>query len=764
MRWPNDWNLRNCLLLCGGITLVQIILTVLAGAGIEVPVLHQIVGFVFVTFVPGILMLRILKIHSINKIESIAYSVGLSLALVMFSGAAINFIFPLFKISQPISQWPIAITLAAETAILIAAAWARDKDFESPPITKLKLLPNINAVLFLVIILLLIIFGVQISNMTGSNLILILSLLAIIAVVCLAVFNRSITPGVYPLALFIIGLGLLYQTTLTSQYLVGSDIYTEYRFYSNALTNGLWDCTTPHPINSCISILILGPAYSLMMGIDGIWLFKAVYPLLFALVPLILFRIFRPQIGPKASFLAVFFFISMPTFSLEITSLCRQQVAELFLALTILLLVENKLPTVKKLFLLIIFSFSIAVSHYSLGFITIAYLVLAIPLLAIIRSKFFINMWGKISSRNGGLPDNIGQTLKNSMPLKFLAIPVVLYVAFLLSWYSLVGSGINLIFISSVLNFQVNAIGDAIGTTTTMQAVNSPGLIKTALGLDFFDVTWQGKLFRIFQYLTQLLIVLGCFRLLISPRKLHLNMTYIALCVTSVGLLMACILFPGFAGILNATRWYHITLITLSPFCVIGAETAWTLFLTARSRILHNKDAIETNGPDAKYLIYLTLLVLVPYFIFTSGLVFEYSEHKDISSAETPYSIALSSYRLDITGLLVHKDANAASWLLEKYDPAYPIYTDSHSNKIASLYAYDSPIYAYPRNGEKMKPGYLFFTKRNNERKELTFASQGKPGLREYISIWSIPSLKECIFNCNRIYENNGAEILFKQR
>lgn len=763
MRCPNDWTIRECLLLCGGTTCLQIVLLLLSHFGIEVYVLRQITGFVLITFIPGILLLRILRIHNINVAESIAYSVGLSLALAMFSGAAINFLLPLINIDQPLNLWPITITLTIEIAALLFFTCLRDKNYAGAPSVNFKLLPNLNSILFLLIILLLIILGVKISDITGSNLMLVISLLLIAGVVCLAAFKRLIKPEIYPLALFIIGLSMLYQTTLMSPYLVGSDIYTEYQYYRYTVGNGIWDFSTSNPVNSCLSIVVLGPVYSHMMGIDGIWLFKAVYPILFALVPLILYQLFRMQIGSRPSFLAVFFFIAVPTFSLELISLCRQQVAELFLALVFLLMVENTIHGGRKVFLLAVFSCSIAISHYSIGFITVAYLLLAIPLLAILRSKAFINIWGKVTSRTGGLPENVDQAIQNAIPLRLLVIPVVIFVAFLLVWYSQVASGINLHFITNVLNFEVNAISEEIGVNAAFQIGNRPDLIKTAMGLDFFDVTWQGKLFRIFQYLTQLLIILGCFRLLLSPRGLKFELSYISLCVTSVGLLMACILFAGFAGILNATRWYHIALMTLAPFCIIGAETAWTILSMIQSRILHQKTAPPICSLDAKYLLFLTPLVLIPYFIFTSGLVFEFSDRKDISSAETPYSIALSSYRIDITGILEYKDVNAAQWLLEKCDPSYPIYTDSHSNKIAALYKYESPIYSYPLDDGEIKPGYLYFTQKNNERKQLTFASQGKPGLREHVSIWDIPAVSGSMFSSNRIYENGGAEILFKQ-
>ena len=129
MRWPNDWQLKDCLLLSGGLTGLQVLLTVLSQAGVAIPVVQQITGFLFLTFVPGVLLLRILRVHGINIFESAAYSVGLSLTLIMFSGAIINFLLPPFGIRNPISPYPILITLTVETLVLMGAAWFRDRHY-----------------------------------------------------------------------------------------------------------------------------------------------------------------------------------------------------------------------------------------------------------------------------------------------------------------------------------------------------------------------------------------------------------------------------------------------------------------------------------------------------------------------------------------------------------------------------------------------------------------------------------------------------------
>jgi uncharacterized membrane protein len=764
MSFPNDWEVKKCLWLSLAVLFALLGLIGSAALGFDIPVLRQIVSFAFLTFVPGILILRILRIHNIGIIESLVYSVGLSLAFIMFGTASINFIFPLMGISRPISLLPITTVLVVLTLILMAVAYVRDKGFirqdEAKPGEKIYL----PAVLFLILLLLLTILSVALIDAYHNNILLLICLVAIAGVVGLAAFGKFIKPSIYPLAIFIIGICLLYQTTLMSPYLIGSDIYTEYYYYQLVANSGFWAASIPSTVNSCLSITMLAPVYSLLLNIDGILMFKTIYPLLFALVPLILFHIFSRQMSAKKAFLATFFFVAVPTFSLEMIALCRQQIAELFLALVILLLVDRKLSVMPRLTLALIFAASIIVSHYSIGFIGFIYMGLFLPLVFTIRSKIFRKAWGWMTSKLGGLPKNL--LSRQPTPAKVLIILVVMYFVVGFAYYGSVASGVNLGLVSGLSRQQSTTI-----ITTEVPAFVQFGerdvLIQTALGLDFPRASPQGKGFRILQYITELFLIAGCLRLLLRPKGLRFTAEYIALSVTSVLLILACIFLPNFAKALNTTRWYHITLITLAPFCILGGEAIWLGISSVWHRLRHavNKAMAENAEDNQAYLKFVALAVLIPYFLFTSGFIYEVTGQKITDRVDTPYSIALSSYRLDLAGVFYWQDGSAARWLAQRASDDTQVYTDLHTSKILGFYRFRGQITVVPCDASKLKEdSYIYLSTWNTDKGELTFIVVQRPGpiagLRQSLSFAEIPGLITAMEGRDRIYSNGGAQVL----
>ena len=88
--------------------------------------------------------------------------------------------------------------------------------------------------------------------------------------------------------------------------------------------------------------MLLGPILSLTCGISVVWLFKVVYPLIFALVPVALYVVFRDQTNDKVAFLSAFLFVAVQEFFVALPVIARQEIGELFLVLIVLVLVDKQ--------------------------------------------------------------------------------------------------------------------------------------------------------------------------------------------------------------------------------------------------------------------------------------------------------------------------------------------------------------------------------------------------------------------------------------
>jgi len=288
-------------------------------------------------------------------------------------------------------------------------------------------------------------------------------------------------------------------------------------------------------------------------------------------------------------------------------------------------------------------------------------------------------------------------------------------------------------------------------------------LIQTALGLDFASASSQGKAFRIFQYIVQFLLAVGFIRLIFAPRKLRFTAEYIALATGSALLLVASIFLPGFAASMNATRFYHIALLLLAPLFILGGESIW---LGVRA-LWHKDGTISVTEDNQVYLRFVTLAVLIPYFLLASGFIFEVTRHEVIDRIDTPYSIALSSHRIDIGGVFNRQDGAGADWLEHMTSDEDIIFTDlysglllGHENRpfgqisgILGLEPHWSQV-----SEERYKNSYIYFRTWNTDRQEITYPT-GIIGCRKSAS-FNEAGVDDLFKSKNRIYNNGGAQVL----
>ena len=741
----NDWEIKKFLTVVLAIQLTLWAVIGLDTIGIHIPIIQQLIGCIFLIFVPGIIMLRILRLHKLGTIETLLYTVGLSIAILMFTGCLINVLYPYFGISKPISFAPLIITISVIILLLCILCYIRDKEFAEPVYIDTKEALSLPA-LFLCLIPLLAIVGTYLVNFHNTNIIL-MSLIVIIALTAILIgFDKFIPSNLYPLAVFTIALSLLYHTSLISMYIWGWDIH--YELYLAKLTkmNSIWDPTMPDKCNAMLSIVMLPAIFSIISKIEITWVFKIIYPLFFSLVPLCLYRIFQKQMNDRVAFLSSFFFVSYGIFYLEMLELARQQIAELFFVLFILLMIDKNMDNMKRSLLFIVIGISLSVSHYGLSYIFMFSLI-AVWLILIILENPDIQQWrDKIYSKYNESKNVI--ILNNSRPpkingRKISSAFVLFFITFTITWYMYVSK-------SSSFNTIVS-IGNQITSSIFTEFLDP----KSSSALNVIISKTVSPLHNILKYLhfiSQFFISIGILTLLLKSKSSIFEKEYAAFSTVNYILCLATIALPFASSCLGTTRLYHITLFFLAPFCIIGGITVFKLISKA-FKLTWTNQCVEIS-------LRIISIFLAIFLLFNSGWIYEVAKDHPGSIALSQESVKNHGDSEDInifySAHYTDKDIAAVKWFSENHDNYTKVYADAPHLRILNSYG-------------MIPQGYLHLLTNTLETRNGSFIYLGYSNIHYGIlygkmlekNYWNITDISPLLEKQDKIYSNGDGDILW---
>ena len=303
----------------------------------------------------------------------ILFAVGFSVAFLMIAGLAINEVGSIIGFSLPLSTLPLSLTINTLIIVGAAAAHLRRGKTQQTSSQNLGFRPSY---LLLSLIPLLSVVGAYLVNLTGNSIILLIMIVAIALLFIVGTFYDK-TTNIYPFAILMVGLALLFQVTIASNYLLpyGGDSPAELYVFRLTQISSHWSPTfTILPsdqvfgrYNAMLSITILPTIYSNILGMDPTWIYKIVYPMIFALVPVALYVLWQGYIGKKFAFAAAFLFMAESTFYTGLTALNRQMIGELFFVLLLLVLLNKKIRAEGKFIAFAVFSLGLIFSHYALA-------------------------------------------------------------------------------------------------------------------------------------------------------------------------------------------------------------------------------------------------------------------------------------------------------------------------------------------------------------------------------------------------------------
>lgn len=711
----NDWDIKKFLILILSLQLSLSGLIFLDYIGLNIPVLRELIGFIYLTFIPGLLILRILKLHRLGNIKTVLYSVGLSISFLMITGFIINLIYPVIGIVKPLTFLSLFLTITAILAILAVICYVRDKDFSEMNYIDIKTVPK---ELILSLTPFLAILGTYLVNYHDNNLLLMILMLVIALIAILVSFDK-INKRYYPLLIFTSALSLLYNVELISPYITGWDINVEYYFSNLVSMNSVWVLDEYGIVNSVLSIVLLVPIYCNILNLEVDWVFKIIFPFFYALIPLALYLIYKKQTDYKIAFMACFVFITF--YKYYQGYLGRLGIAELFLVLLILLLFEKNEKNLQTSILFIIFASSLAVSHYGLSYIFI-FLLISVYLLLLLYNRLKSNKMEK---------NNI-----HTITFTF----ILFFSVFTLAWYIYTSD-------SSAFKAIVNIVNNIYQTIFTEFFD-----VSSSQSLELATSTLSSPLHQLSKYIhfiLQFFIIIGV--LLTLKIRQKFKKEYVAFSLFFFLILVASFFVPYLAISLGTDRLYQIGLIFLSPFSIIGG-----LFILMKILPLF----INLKNGGIRSLSFKVLsFFLVIFFLFNVGFIYECFN-------DEPLSISLSQQNIDKYGtnldkssfystLYNERDVISVQWFSNNKNNYMNVYSDYLNQKLL-LQSYGMiNKKGVLRNGLLLKNSYIYL-RSSNILYGILYSEKRVP--------YEIDNIEPQILESNVIYSNGGSEILFIEK
>ncbi len=783
----NDWKFSRFIKLIFIIQLLMLFLVGLNHKGINIPIISQLTGFIYLTFIPGFLILRILRIHEIGSVKTLLFAVGLSIVSVMFLGFTANMVLPLIGISSPLSTIPITVVISVYVLLLSILSYIRDKDFNGPSLIDTNDLFS-PVFLFLCLIPFMAIFGSYTMNIYHNNIISML-LLALIAVTFVMVVFDKIPKKLHLFTLWVVSISLLYVSSLISPYVWGWDIQNEYYLANLVLNYSYWNYMLPDAYNSMLSIVMLGPIYSMLTNLSLDYVLKIIFPFLFSLVPLGLYKIFKTQThNSKIAFMAVFLFISFNTFYIELISLTREMTAELFLILLLLLFLDRKLKP-NLMVLMVIFSMGLVVSHYSTAYFFIAALIGATLMLALFNLSNFNISRDKLD-------------FKGNKTLLFILPSITTFmILFAYLWYGSFSQGAAIKSIFDVITYVKQDIFDTLNLSiqniglvpdATIYAILTLLLLIVVLimvyiirisqkrfhtsehhwivtilrkirgildnnkviaiisivvlvALTFFTgppKTWIVTVLRYLNFTVVFFTFMGMVLIFLNIHRKRFQNTFLAFSVVGAVMLIAGFIVPAFEGAFNISRIYELAFLILSPFCVYGGmNVLGSIYMVLKRKTID----------DDTHLKIFSIFLLI-FMLFNTGFV------SVLANESVP--MHLSENRLsDYYPLFDQQEGTGAEWLIDNRINNN-IYTDVYGRFIFYRFTPDinrlssengiSEFTSYNTTNT-----YMYLRKLNTENSFLVgFTSRADRNL-VYEDLSSVVNLK------NRIFDDGDSRVYY---
>jgi uncharacterized membrane protein len=402
--------------------------------------------FLCITFLPGIALLRVLRITPRTPSAGVLYSFGLSILVLMLSGLIANQLLPIVGVARPLETWWALGVWSALTACIIVGAAVNPHALRvGRRLFKIRAPSSWIAIVLSLLLPSIAVMGAFRLN-NGGDALFALTALGVAASLVIYAFlqRRHLSDGLLMWVIFSSGFSILLMTSLRGWDIVGHDIEREFRVYTLTHMHALWDIGLDrNPYNACLSITILPEMFARLLDVSGLVVFKVLLQIIFAVCPAVIYVLLRQYVPKLAALVGSMLFICYPTFINDSAMLTRQGVAYLFFALA-LLVITNQAQGRRYKSLFLLCALGAILSHYSTAYMFVALFIGAVV------TKLFVIWW--LTRKGRPLPSHVRDTVVS--PLFAL---ILLGMTFL--WYN-----------------QITATSGGLVTTLQKSVANIPAL------------------------------------------------------------------------------------------------------------------------------------------------------------------------------------------------------------------------------------------------------------------------------------------------
>ena len=363
----------------GFAVLMAIAVNAMVLAKLNIPVVRAVGGFWYIFLLPAYLIYTMSFWRRTALEERIGYSVCATLLILMLSGLGMNFFLPFLGIQRPLGTNEVLVLAnVINCALYVLRNRYPDKVRLRPSIAELGREEFRLLAIATMSVVLVVLGANRLNNGAGAQI-----TLVALGLICLVFFlalrwlklvrDAALAPVIY-----LSSLSLLLSTSLRGWYVTGHDIQGEYHVFQLTSVHARWNMAYFHDAyNACLSITILPTELERLLNIDDPYVFKLFFQLIFAICPLLIYRISRRYSNRFLSIIAVAFFIGFPTFFTDMPFLNRQAIALLFVSVAVLAITSPIWGFRRRQGTLLVAGLGVELSHYSSMYVLVGTLAIA---------------------------------------------------------------------------------------------------------------------------------------------------------------------------------------------------------------------------------------------------------------------------------------------------------------------------------------------------------------------------------------------------